>query len=174
VSIGSARAATTSIVVLSAWIGAAVFVAAVVAPAAFAALPSRALAGAVVGRTLPTLFILGTVAGGAVGAMSYVTQAGHIATSAAVLLSIACAAALGVARRIAEERASIGTAIDALAVTDPRRIAFGRMHGISVMLLGLGILAACVALFALSQRVTSRGTRTSSRFANAPDIPITR
>jgi uncharacterized membrane protein len=35
--------------VLAAWIGAALLVATVVAPAAFAVLPSRALAGAVVG-----------------------------------------------------------------------------------------------------------------------------
>jgi hypothetical protein len=159
VSLESARLATTGTVVLAAWIGAAVFVAAVVAPAAFATLPSRALAGAVVGRTLPTLFVLGVVAGGAVGVISHTMHAGRLAVSAALMLSVACAAALGVARRIAEDRASIGTAIDALAITDPRRIAFGRMHGISVVLMGLGILAACVALYVLSQHVVARSTR---------------
>ena len=44
------------LIALSAWLGAAVIVASVVTPAAFAVLPSRALAGALVGRVLPALF----------------------------------------------------------------------------------------------------------------------
>ena len=49
------------LVLLSAWLGAAVLVATVVAPAAFAVLPTRTLAGALVGRVLPVLFIAGLV-----------------------------------------------------------------------------------------------------------------
>ena len=52
-----------SVVALSAWLGAAVLVAAVVAPAAFAVLPTRTLAGALVGRVLPVLFYSGAVVG---------------------------------------------------------------------------------------------------------------
>ena len=43
------------------WLGAALLFIAVVAPAAFAVLPSRALAGLVVGRVLPVLFWSGAV-----------------------------------------------------------------------------------------------------------------
>ena len=46
---------------LAAWLGAGVLFAAVVAPAAFAVLPSRNLAGALVGRVLPVVLIAGVV-----------------------------------------------------------------------------------------------------------------
>jgi hypothetical protein len=48
---------------LGAWIGAALLMAAAVAPAAFAVLPTRALAGALVGRVLPPVFGGGIVVG---------------------------------------------------------------------------------------------------------------
>ena len=47
--------ALMSLSLLDAWLGAAIFVAAFVAPAAFAVLPTRALAGAIVGRILLSL-----------------------------------------------------------------------------------------------------------------------
>jgi hypothetical protein len=57
----SAREASVSVVLLlAAWLGAGMLLAAVVAPAAFAVLPSRTLAGALVGRVLPTVFIAGS------------------------------------------------------------------------------------------------------------------
>jgi len=46
----------TQVVALAAWLGAAALFAASVAPAAFAVLPSRSLAGDVVGRVLPVVF----------------------------------------------------------------------------------------------------------------------
>ena len=46
---------------LSALLGAGILFASVVAPAAFAALPSRSLAGALVGRVLPVVFVAGTL-----------------------------------------------------------------------------------------------------------------
>src|SRR5215213_9270463 len=52
-----------SVVLLSLWLGAAIVVAAVVAPAAFAVLPTRTLAGALVGRVLPSIFWSGAVVG---------------------------------------------------------------------------------------------------------------
>src|SRR4029453_4191577 len=48
-------------VLLSAWLGPPVLLAPVVAPAAFAVLPSRTLAGALVGRVLPVVFIAGLI-----------------------------------------------------------------------------------------------------------------
>ena len=48
-------------ILLSAWLGAGVLFATVVAPAAFAVLPSRELAGALVGRVLPVIFVSGIV-----------------------------------------------------------------------------------------------------------------
>ena len=43
------------LLLLAAWVGAAIFFSAIVAPALFAVLPTRELAGAVVGRVLPML-----------------------------------------------------------------------------------------------------------------------
>ncbi|MDE3217575.1 MAG: DUF4149 domain-containing protein, partial [Gemmatimonadota bacterium] len=49
-------ASLSQIVGTSVWLGAAVLLAAAVAPAAFAVLPSRSLAGDLVGRVLPVIF----------------------------------------------------------------------------------------------------------------------
>jgi hypothetical protein len=62
-------------------------------------------------------------------------------------LAASCAIAqFLVAPRIERLRAAIGPSIDALAADDARRLAFGRLHAISVGWLGLGIAAAAVAL----------------------------
>ena len=45
------------------WLGGAVLFAAAVAPALFAVLPTRTLAGAVVGRVLPVIFYSGMLIG---------------------------------------------------------------------------------------------------------------
>jgi hypothetical protein len=51
-----------------------------------------------------------------------------------------------VAPRIEIVRQSAGGPIDALARDDARRVAFGRLHGVSVALLGLAGVAAGVTL----------------------------
>jgi hypothetical protein len=48
--------------------------------------------------------------------------------------------------RIETLRADIGPSLDALPVDDPRRAAFGRLHGVSVLALGAGVLAAVVVM----------------------------
>jgi hypothetical protein len=141
----------TSIVLLAAWLGAAALAAAVVAPAAFAVLPTRALAGALVGRVLPPLFVAGVVAGVAVAALQWSLPAPHrgLRVALPLVVALACAAAqFGVGPRIARVRAEIGPSVDALAPTDPRRREFGRLHGVSVAMLGAGGLAAAAALAA--------------------------
>ncbi len=134
---------------LAAWIGAALLVAAVVAPAAFAVLPTRALAGALVGRVLPVVFVGGVVAGVAAAALA-AGGGGAFARGRVALPAIAallCAAAqFGVGPRIRALRAEMGPNIEALAPGDPRRAAFGRLHGVSVLLMGAAGLAAGAAL----------------------------
>ena len=149
--------ALLSICVLAAWLGAAVFVAAVVTPAAFAVLPTRALAGAVVGRALPVLFTLGLLVGAAVAFMNHAVRAGRSVTVSSTTLIIASASALLVALRLRASTAAIGP-MDALDPADPRRVAFGRMHGLSVLLMGIGLLAACVALVAIARHLNSRSS----------------
>ena len=134
---------------LSAWLGAATLFAAVVAPAAFAALPSRTLAGAVVGRVLPVVFIAGIV----IAVLSLALDRGRHGRSprgrrtALIVTALACGAAqFGVAPRIERVRNQIGGPIEQLAEGDPRRVAFGRLHAISVGWLGLAMLGAATTV----------------------------
>ena len=148
-----------SIVLLALWLGAALLMAGVVAPAAFAVLPTRTLAGALVGRVLPTLFWAGIVIGIAVAALTWGLPERVWRTGGALALAGACAAAqLLVAPRIERVRQQIGGAVDALDPSDPRRQAFGRLHGLSVAWMGLGGLAALVALIALVRLASARST----------------
>jgi uncharacterized protein DUF4149 len=140
------------------WLGGALLLAVSVAPAAFATLPSRSLAGALVGRVLPVLFDAGLVAGAAVALAEWLGAPAPWSRArmvSALAWAAACAVAqLGVAPSIGRLRATMGGPVDALAASDPRRIAFGRLHGASVGLLGLGMLAAAVVatLAALAAR----------------------
>jgi hypothetical protein len=149
--------AISSIGLLAAWLGASLLVAAVVAPAAFAVLPTRTLAGALVGRVLPVIFWSGMALGVVVALLGGRMGIGRFGFASSILLALSSAVAqIGVAPRIEALRASIGGAVDALDVTDPRRMAFGRMHGISVLLMGVGMIAAAVALVVLARHLSSR------------------
>jgi hypothetical protein len=151
--------ALPGIALLSAWLGAALLVAAVVAPAAFAVLPSRTLAGALVGRVLPVLFWSGMALGVVVAVLGRMVGIGLLGAGAAVAFAAACAAAqLVVAPRIEVVRRSIGGAVDALDPSDPRRQAFGRLHAMSVLWMGIGGVAALVALVVLARLLTARSS----------------
>lgn len=140
--------AVAQLIVASAWLGAALLFVAVVAPAAFAALPTRTLAGALVGAVLPSLFYAGVVIGVGLTVASVALRRGRIVTPGTVgglLIAISCAAAqLVVAPRIERARASIGGPIESVPSSDPRRVAFGRLHGASVAWLGVAAVGAAI------------------------------
>jgi hypothetical protein len=137
--------------ILALWIGAALLLITTVAPAAFAVLPSRTLAGALVGRVLPVVFISGI----AIGIFSLML---HVRSGAKrvwahrigiLVLVLGCLGAQGiVAPRIAALRAQLPADMEQVSITDARRVAFGQMHGVSVALLGLAMLGAATALVA--------------------------
>lgn len=128
----------------SAWLGAALFFAAIVAPAAFSALQSHELAGAVIVRVLPPLFYAGLAIGIVAGILETLRRRWAGWTMAA-----ACAIAqLVVARRIDQLRATIAGPVDALPSTDPRQLAFARLHGASVALFSVAMIAALVLVIA--------------------------
>ena len=154
---------TASIVELGAlavWLGAALLFSAVVAPAAFAVLPTRTLAGDIVGRVLPVIFY----AGMAVGLLTIVLARADAeewrwstATVAGALIIAACAGAqFIVGSRIELVRSRIAGPVDALAPGDPLRVEFGRLHGVSVGLLGVAMLAAAAALVAIARTLARR------------------
>ena len=136
------------LIVASAWLGAALLFAAVVAPAAFAALPTRTLAGALVGAVLPSLFYAGVVIGIALLAASVALRERRIVTPGTVgglLIAISCAAAqFVVAPRIERARVAIGGPVESVPLSDPRRVAFGRLHGASVAWLGVAVVGAAI------------------------------
>ena len=156
-------AALSQIILLTLWLGAAAFFSAVVAPAAFAVLPARELAGALVAKVLPPVFMAGGVAGlvallveDADGRHRY--RVGRVA--ATCITALACAAAqLGVAPRIAALRAALSAPLASLPADDPQRIAFGRLHMLSVGSLGVAILASAVAIVLAVLTLRPRGPR---------------
>ena len=142
---------------LCVWIGAALLVATVVAPAAFAVLPTRALAGALVGRVLPVLFWSGMLVGLIAAALTWSLPGRGARTAGAIATFLACGIAqLVVSPRIARIRAAIGGPIDALAVGDERRLEFGRLHGVSVGLLGIAAIGALLAAVLIVRSIESR------------------
>lgn len=149
-STGRAVHVAAALLALAAWFGAALLLTTAVAPAAFAVLPTRALAGALVGRVLPVLFFSGIAVGALVGLLDVRFPAtpfrrGRIA--GAVVLALSCAMAqLVIAPRIARLRESLATPLDALPPLDPARVAFGRLHALGVGWLAVGMVAAGVAI----------------------------
>lgn len=141
------------------WLGAAVYFSFAVAPSAFAVLPSRELAGALVTRTLSIVNVGGFI----VAVLALLTTplgwraAGRVArwVEVAALVVLAAATAIGhwgIAARLREMRAAMRGTIDALAPTDPARVAFNDLHGYSVMALGVAMLAALLALILIARR----------------------
>ena len=148
------RAGVVSIL-LSAWLGAAVLVTTVVAPAAFAVLPSRTLAGALVGRVLPVLFIAGLVVALASLSLDSADHGRAIRVRRAMLIvaAVSCAAAqFAVAPRIERVRKEIAGPVEQLSPDDPRRAAFGRLHAASVAWLGVAMVADVTTLILVSLR----------------------
>ena len=176
------------VVALSFWLGAAVLFAAVVAPALFAALPTPAAAGDVVGRVLPVLLWGGVVVSLIVGYIEAFAQnaqftknreqraqrpdpndvvhfGGYRAAGRRAgfgfLIALACGYALVLGQRIDRLRASIGRPIDSRSANDPRRIDFGRMHALSVAALGVAMLSALGLTISAVRRLL--GTRAARR-----------
>lgn len=136
------------------WIGGIFYFAAVLAPTVFSVLPTRALAGAVVSRSLTALHYIG-IASGVVFLIASMLYA-RISTGSAeplaarhllvfVMLLITLYAQFGLGARMLRLRDSMGQ-IDLIAKDDPRRVEFNRLHHWStrlegtVFFLGLGVL----------------------------------
>jgi hypothetical protein len=159
------RPTSPAALLLSAWLGAGILFATVVAPAAFAVLPSRTLAGALVGKVLPTVFIAGMVVAILAAVLDHgaVGRASRVRRVALVVVAISCGLAqFVVGPRIERVRGEIGGPVEQLAPSDPRRAEFGRLHAISVAWLGLAMLSGATAVVLMS---LAPKTRTS----DAPD-----
>ncbi len=144
------------------WIGGIVFFAAVVAPAAFAVLPTHQLGGDLVNRTLAVLHIMGMICGVTylVCSMIYLRLAkgsaqflsvNHLLVVAMFLLTLV--GHFGIAHRMHAMRQQMGV-IDELAQDDPRRIDFNRLHAWSTRVEGLVLLFGLGALWGTARRLS--------------------
>jgi len=143
---------------LAAWLGAALYFTVVVTRAAFAVLPSRTMAGALVGQTLPVLFDTGMVVGAVLVATALFASSGAARTASllggAAIVVLCALARLVILARIARLRLTLPAAIDSLAVTDPARRAFGQLHALSVGALGLAMLTGIVVAVVLAHSLS--------------------
>src|SRR5437763_14450508 len=106
----------TETILLTLWLGAAILFTLVVAPAAFDVLPTRTLAGALVGRVLPVIFYAGVVIGSVIVILDLIGKTGSWGrTAAGAVSALACAVApLVVGSRLDRLRAALGGPLDGL------------------------------------------------------------
>lgn len=136
------------------WLGGLIFFAFVLAPTAFSVLPSRHLAGTLVGRSLGTLHWMGIISGIIFLASSilysrFTKGSAHVFVARHVLICLMLALTLisqfGIIPRMDTLRASIGE-IDSVPPENPARVQFDALHVWStrvesgVFLLGLVVV----------------------------------
>jgi uncharacterized membrane protein len=143
------------------WLGGLIFFAFVLAPTAFSVLPSRHLAGSIVGRSLGTLHWMGIISGiiFLAGSILYNRLSKGTVHLFAVrhlliclMLVLTLISQFGIIPRMDTLRASIGE-IDSVPLDNPARIQFDALHVWStrvesgVFLLGLVVVYLTAASF---------------------------
>lgn len=143
------------LVLLSLWLGAMSFFSAFVAPAAFAVLPTRRLAGDVVSRTLAGLEYFGIAAAFLLLIALIFSRENRrklfyfeTVLTLAMLVSTLIARFI-VAAKLHNIRVEYGDRLDAMAATDPVRVTFANLHQASVGLTGFNMIAALILIVML-------------------------
>lgn len=146
------------LLLLSIWLGSAVFFIAV-AQSAFAVLPQRELAGAMVSRTLAILNFGGLAIAVILILTSFIGAKNIHRASAWIerllLLVIAAACGLGqfvIGLWLSALRSQMGRPIDEVPADDPLRVQFDNLHNWSEWMLMIAMIAAVIAFFLLARR----------------------
>lgn len=148
-----------AVILVALWMGAALLTITVVAPGAFAVLPTRALAGDMVGRVLPVVFAGAILVPALVLWLVPAVRRSLPAAGASVLAAASSLAALGLVNpRIAALRAAAVVPIDQLLPLDPRRTMFALLHVVSVALLGAAMLALGILLITMARATVPRAS----------------
>lgn len=141
------------------WLGGAAFFSFAVAPSAFAVLPTRELAGALVSRTLSVVntggFVVGILLLLTLPVGRAAVRRGALRAEALALSVVTAASGVGqwvIAARLLDLRARMPAPIDLLGTDDPLRVAFNDLHGYSVAALSAAMLAGLVALVLIARR----------------------
>ena len=148
------------LLLLGLWLGAAVFFIGV-AQTAFAVLPQRELAGAVVNGTLSILNFSGLGIAVLLLLLSAIAARNSnkllLWLDRSLLVIVALACAIGqfvIGFWIAAVRAQMGgRPIDEIAVDDPLRVQFNQLHNYSEWTLLTAMIAALIAFFVIANRV---------------------
>jgi hypothetical protein len=156
------------ILLLAAWLGAAIYFSAVVAPNVFGVLRSfnlpnaNEIAGTIVTRTLSVVNTSGFILGLLLLITTVVLKKhyGRASFFLQLVLLLIVAIATGVsewviAARMQVLRAEMHGQIDNVALADPTRMAFAALHGYSVAALGIAIIAGLVAFSVIANRFKS-------------------
>lgn len=146
------------LLLLGVWLGAACFFIGV-AQIVFGVLPTRELAGLVVGRALAVLNF------GAIGVAVLLLVLSLIGSSRLnkillwierlLLILVAAAGAIGqfvIGFWLSSLRTQMGKPIDEIAADDPLKLQFNMLHEYSVWVLFAGMAAALLAFFIISNR----------------------
>lgn len=144
------------LLLLAVWLGAMVFFSFAVAPSAFAVLPTRELAGAMVTSAIGKIEILGVV----IGPLLIVIQAAgwraryssKVNNGLRVVLIVVMMAAAALSRfwispRMVSLRVAMGGHIDDVPAGDPLRVQFNDLHQYSVALMSTAMIAGLIVLF---------------------------
>jgi uncharacterized membrane protein len=146
---------------LIAWLGGLIFFSFVVAPAAFAVLPTRHLAGSVVARSLTSLHWIGIVSGLVFLATSMLYARLHEGSAhpvavrhvlIMVMLLLTCISQFGITPRMHALRTAVGE-IDNVSLSDPARIQFNALHVWSTRLEGGVFFLGLVVAYLVAQRL---------------------
>lgn len=144
---------------LGCWVGSIVFFI-VFTQGIFSVMPTKDLAGVVVGYSLARLHIMGIVAGCvyliATAALEKSVAALARPASLLVFVMILCTmvSQYGVIARMDTLRAQMGS-VDATAADSPLRVAFDRLHQYSVRLETAVLLSGLAALFLTARQKSS-------------------
>ena len=142
---------------LGCWLGSILFFSFVVAQGAFSILPSKDLAGSLVGYSLARLHVLGIVAGCVylIATVALAKSVGALARPAALLVfaMIVCTSLsqYGVIARMDVLKVQMGS-VEASPAGSALRITFDRLHQYSVWLESAVLLSGIVALFLTARR----------------------
>ena len=153
---GRQLVAFAEVLLLSVWLGSMIFFSFAVAPSAFAVLPTRELAGAMVTSSMTKVELLGLVIGSLLILIQLATWRVRGSGSAIKILGLGlicvmiAAAALSrfwISSQMVLLRVAMGGHIDDVPVTDALRVQFNNLHQYSVALMGTAMVAGLVVLF---------------------------
>jgi len=164
VGAGLSALGVVRLLLLGIWLGSAIFFSFAVAPSAFAVLPARELAGAIVTRTIGIVNVGGSLIGllllatALVGRSMAAKRAWTLEVIALALLVLATGVGHWViSARMLALRLSMGRPIDDVARNDPLRLAFNNLHGYSVAAMIVAMLAGLVAFILIARRNKKSG-----------------